>query len=253
MRHIRSWILFLLAICIIALVLGCSAATPPRSSAPFAITPPYLAADLTRIAITRATAPIATSTPQVFVAGVTSPPMPPITPILSGTVTPVLPVRWLTPQTTPAPTITSIPPNTIEWANYTNVSGNYTLRYPATWSGVDIGADVGFETPEDFSIEITVDRAPPGMSAIDYARDPDWLGSSQVLSSTATETGGENAIRLQVAEQGNKQMTAILYLAIHNNQVYLFALRGVTARSPEELATVVQLFDELVKSFRFTR
>jgi len=64
MSYICRLIQFVTAICIVALVLGCSAsATPPPSSAPFAVTPPYLAADLTRVAAARRTAPLTTSTP----------------------------------------------------------------------------------------------------------------------------------------------------------------------------------------------
>jgi len=185
----------------------------------------------------------------------TAPPVAtPITPILVGTVTPVLPVRWLTPQPPPALNLTAVPPTSaIEWANYANASGNYTLRHPTTWSGIDIGADAGFETPEDYSIEITADRATPGKSVADYARDLEWLGSSQVLGSTAMQIGEENALRLQIGERGSKEMSVVLYLIVHNNQLYLFTLRGATARSPGELDTTARLFDELVKSVRFTR
>ncbi len=96
MTSIRSWTLFLLAICITALVSGCSANA----------TPPYLAADLTRAAATRVVTPLSTRTLQVPTSDVTSSPPSTASPVSSRVPSPTV----ATPNTSPTPELLKLPP-----------------------------------------------------------------------------------------------------------------------------------------------
>lgn len=102
--------LLILIIGLVALGAGCATnATPASSYTPFAVTPPYLAADLAKTTATRITASMATNTPPTFSSDITALPVPPVvTPLVSGTA-----------------------PSIVTWQTF---DGNgYTLRYPTGW------------------------------------------------------------------------------------------------------------------------
>lgn len=222
MRYIRFWILFLLAICTIVLVLGCSATTPPRSSAPFAVTPPYLAVDLTRIAATRITAPLATSTPQEFIP-------PAATPLLS--------------TSTPRPILAEEP------VGYRNALGGYAFNYPSTWKGMEIETDAYFDMPGKGKLEILVRPLEPGETLNALLDDS---GPLRPPSSKDTDAmiAGEPALRQDILDATNI-VTIRTYRVLHSGYVYYLTLFLPETSVPVSPSKTLSDFDQLIASFQF--
>jgi len=247
MRRISRLCLFILANCIVALLLGCNAdATPPRSSASFGITPPYLAADLTRVAITRITAPIATSTPQVFVPPIVTPP----TPLASAAITrePGTPLATSNPIP-PQPTMTPRVISAEELNGYKNSLGGYAFNHPSTWKGVEIKTDAYFDVLGKGRLEILVRPLEPGETLKALLEDS---GPLRPPSSKNTDAmiAGEPALQQDILD-ANNVVAARTYRVLHGGYVYYLTLFLPEMSVPVSPSKTLSDFEQLIASFQF--
>ena len=185
-----------------------------------------------------------------------------------------LPIFDLTPEATEAPSVTvasatqvptaaSQPPTmtpTVELtdpptatsgflAGYTNTSGGYAFNYPTAWEGIELEADVQFETPGGGVVYVHVEPRPQGETPAEFSEASIEGLPYDVLESIETVIAGYPALCQQTANTDEDQIIALTCYFNADTRGYVLSLAYLDELTPDNLQRVQAQFMDLVASF----
>lgn len=130
---------------------------------------------------------------------------------------------------------------------YINQRGNYGFNYPGNWKGRETGTDVVFPFKHT-SIEIVVVPTEPGESLETIQSE---TNDRQDVVAEFTSVDGIPALRRDILESSGRVIRRI-YTIIHKDFTYHIILgTDEDNPDPEEISSLLESFEALVKSFRF--
>lgn len=216
-----KWCLGWILLTLVLSVAGCGTNVVSSSpTAPFAVTPPYLAGHLTRAAATR-----------VF--------------------TTVLPRATMeTPSVSPRSTVVQETPLPVtEMYGYQNKVGGYAFNYPKTWHGIETQSNVIFFLPSGGTVSVHTEPALAGQTLEEFAAEVRQFPPQDVLEIQEVTFGGVRALCQKVAHPGESRLLAFTCLVIHRDQRYSISLAGLDSLTDDQVTRNLNDMEHVLNSF----
>jgi hypothetical protein len=132
---------------------------------------------------------------------------------------------------------------TVKKVGHVNNLGNYGFNYPSNWNGIERGSDVRFEF-DGIKVEIIV-------NPIMVGNDLETMQSQLGASVEQVKIGNEPALKQDVYGDSGVLIGRI-YHTFHNNFQYtILVLTDSNYIGSTDFSSILEFFEELIKSFRF--